>query len=394
MKTKKYNFDEILNRKGTGALKTDVLQERYGCCDLIPMWVADMDFRTPDFIMEAIRKRCEHEVLGYPCAPEGYFPSIINWLERKHNWTVEIEQLSFIPGIVKGIAFSIMTFTKPGDKIIIQPPVYHPFHLVPQMHQRELLFNPLVLKDGVYSMDLEHLRKNIDKDCKMLILCNPHNPIGITWDAETLKELAKICYENNILVISDEIHSDMAIFGNKHIPFATVSNEARENSITFMAPSKTFNMAGIVSSFAIISNKEIREKLFNFLISCELNNAHIFAYTATQAAYENGDEWLQQILHYVEENILFVDNYIKTNIPKVKVFIPQASFLLWLDCRELNLSQPELIDLFVKKAKLALNSGCMFGSEGVGYMRMNIGCSRKIIEQALENLRAVVSSEW
>ena len=384
---KKYDFDEILDRRGTGALKVDGLKERYGRDDLIPMWVADMDFRTPDFIMEAIRKRCEHEVLGYSINSEKYVPSIINWLKRKHNWEVNSETLSFIPGIVKGIAFAVMHFTNPEDKIIIQPPVYSPFHLIPQMQQRKLLLNPLKLENGVYKMDLEHLKKNLDKDCKMLILCNPHNPIGITWSKEVLEELAEICYDNNILVISDEIHSDMAIFGNKHTPFATVSDKAKENSITFMAPSKTFNMAGIVSSFAIIPNEKIRESFFNFLVSCELDCTHIFAPIATEAAYNNGDNWLKQMLEYVEQNILFVDEYLKKNIPQIKAHIPQASFLIWLDCRELKLSQQELVNSFINKAGLALNNGETFGEEGIGYMRMNIGCSRKTLENALDRLK-------
>lgn len=384
---KKYNFDEIIDRKGSGSVKVDLLKDRFGHEDLIPMWVADMDFRTPDFIVEALKKRIHHEIFGYSTTPQGYYSSIVNWLKRKHEWEISPDFLSFIPGVVKGLAFAILHFTRPGDKIIIQPPVYHPFRLVPQMQGRDLLLNPLKLEDGVYQMDLEHLRKNIDKDCKMLILCNPHNPIGITWDRETLKELAKICYENNILVISDEIHSDMAIFGNKHIPFATVSNEAGENSITLMAPTKTFNMAGIVSSFAVVPDEKIRKSFFDFLNSCELNNAHIFAPIATQAAYENGGEWLNQMLRYVEKNILFVDEYLKKNIPGIKAFIPQASFLIWLDCRALGLSPKALVDLFVNKAKLALNRGDMFGEEGVGFMRMNVGCPSQTIEAALRNLK-------
>jgi len=388
--SKKYNFDEIIDRKGSGSVKVDLLKKGFGREDLIPMWVADMDFRTPDFIVEALKNRIQHEIFGYSTTPRGYFPSIVNWLKRKHDWEVNPDLLSFIPGVVKGLALAILYFTKPEEKIIIQPPVYHPFRLVPQMEGRNLLLNPLkidISQNGVYKMDLEHLRKNIDKDCKMLILCNPHNPIGITWDRETLKELAKICSENNILVVSDEIHSDMAIFGNKHIPFATVSDEAKENSITLMAPTKTFNMAGIVSSFAVIPNEKIRKGFFDFLESCELNSAHIFAPIATQAAYENGDEWLSQMLQYVEKNILFVDEYLKKNIPGIKAFIPQASFLIWLDCRALGLSQKALVNLFVNKAKLALNRGDMFGDEGLGFMRMNVGCSIRTIKTALENLR-------
>ncbi|MCL2650824.1 MAG: PatB family C-S lyase [Candidatus Azobacteroides sp.] len=388
--SQKYNFDEVINRKGTGALKVDALKERYGREDLIPLWVADMDFRTPDFIMEAIRTRCKHEILGYPVVPDEFVPSIINWVKRRHNWKIKTEELSFVPGVVKGFAFAIMNFSEPGDKIIIQPPVYHPFRLVPQMQNRSVLFNPLKEKNGFYTMDFEHLKSILDEKCKILILSNPHNPVGITWDKETLAELAEICYDNHILVISDEIHSDMAIFGNRFIPFVTVSEKARENSITLMAPSKTFNMAGIVSSFAVVPNEKIRKSYFNFLKSCELNDGHIFAYVATQAAYDNGDEWLGQMLEYIEKNIFFVDEYLKKNIPQIKAIIPQASFLIWLDCRELNLSQQELKALFVNKAGLALNSGDMFGSEGAGFMRMNVGCPVKVIEQALENLKGSI----
>ena len=384
--SKEYDFDEILERRGSGALKVDSLKKYFGCDDLIPMWVADMDFRTPDFIVESLKNRVQHEIFGYPTIPQGYYPSIVNWLKRKHGWEISPDFLSFIPGVVKGFTFAILHFTKPGEKVIIQPPVYSPFHSVPRMQGRNLLLNPLKLDNGVYQMDLEHLRKNIDKDCTMMILCNPHNPIGITWDRETLKELAEICYENNVLVVSDEIHSDMAIFGNKHIPFATVSDEAKENSITLMAPSKTFNMAGLVSSFAIVPDGKIRKSFFDFLIACELNNAHIFAPVATQAAYEEGDEWLRQMLQYLEKNILFIDEYLKKNIPQIKAFIPQASFLIWLDCRALGLSQEALVDFFINKAKLALNSGAMFGDEGLGFMRMNIACAKQTIETALGNL--------
>ena len=383
----KYNFDEVIDRKGSDALKVDALKEYYGKEDLIPLWVADMDFRTPDFVMKAIRDRCKHESLGYSLVPEGYILSIINWVERQHNWIIKREELSFVPGVVKGFAFAIMSLTKPGDKIIIQPPVYHPFRLTPQMQDRKVLLNPLKMEDGFYTMDLEHLKNIIDEECKMLILCNPHNPIGITWDEATLKELAEICYDRGILVVSDEIHSDMAIFGNKHIPFATVSEKAKENSITLMAPSKTFNIAGVISSFAIVSNEKIRKNYFDFLESCELNNGHIFAYIATQSAYNNGGEWLSQMLEYIEKNILFVDKYLKENIPQIKAIIPQASFLIWLDCRELNMSQQQLRELFVNRAGLALNSGDMFGAEGIGFMRMNIGCSVKVIEQAMEKLK-------
>ncbi len=387
---KKYNFDEIIDRKGSGAIKTDWLKEQFGSAELIPLWVADMDFKTGDFIIDAIRERCDHGVFGYTAAPAGYIPSIVKWIEKKHQWKVEEEWINYIPGIVRGIAFSIMRFTKPGDKIIIQPPVYHPFRLVPEMNGRMVVNNPLKENEGSYTMDLDHLKKVIDKDCKLLILCNPHNPIGITWDKETLIELAEICYRHNILVISDEIHSDMAVFWNKHTPFATVSEKARVNSITFMAPSKTFNIAGIVSSYAIIPDAGIRKQFYDFLSANELNEGHIFAYIATLAAYEQGSDWLNQMIQYIEGNISFVNNYLQENIPCIKAVMPQASFLVWLDCRELQLPQSELVDLFIKDAGLALNDGSMFGPGGEGFMRMNIGCPKSIIQKGLTNLKEAV----
>jgi cystathionine beta-lyase len=340
---KNYNFDEVINRKGTGALKTDALIERYGRDDLTALWVADMDFRTGDFITEALIKRCEQGIFGYTIPSENYYSSIINWVKNRHGWEIQKKWLSYIPGIVKGIAMCVVKYTNPGEKIIIQPPVYHPFRLVPLMHHRSIVNNPLIEENGRYRMDLDGLRKIIDKDCKLLILSNPHNPAGIIWDQATLKELAEICYEHHILVISDEIHSDMGLFGHKHIPFATVSQEAAQNSITFMAPSKTFNIAGIVSSYSIIPNDKIRKSYYDFLHASELDDGTIFAYTATEAAYEKGLNWMLQMLQYIEDNVLFIDKYLKENIPQIKAYIPDASFLLWLDCRKLGLNHSKLV---------------------------------------------------
>ncbi|MCC8145763.1 MAG: PatB family C-S lyase [Bacteroidales bacterium] len=382
-----YNFDEVIDRKGSGAIKTDALQERYGQSDLIPLWVADMDFRCGDFIIDAMKKRCDEGIFGYTMPSEGYFQSISEWLKNLHNWEIRQEWFSYIPGIVRGIAFCVDYFTRPQDKIIIQSPVYHPFRLVPEAQNRQIVLNPLIEENGRYRMDFDGLKKIIDEDCKLLLLSNPHNPIGITWDKESLKELAQICYDHNILVISDEIHSDMALFGNIHTPFATVSEEARNNSITFMAPSKTFNIAGIVSSFSIIPNEKTRVPFYEYLHSRELNEGTIFAYIATEAAYSKGAKWREQMLSYIENNILFVEEYFRQNIPQIKVIVPEASFLIWLDCRKLNLSQEELNALFIHKAGLALNDGEIFGKEGIGFMRMNIGCPKSIVEKALYNLK-------
>ncbi|MCI7706447.1 MAG: PatB family C-S lyase [Bacteroidales bacterium] len=388
---KHYNFDEIIDRKGTSCVKYDGLKNAYqGKENLIPLWVADMDFATPDFIVEALKKRCEHPVFGYTFDDDEYYESIQTWLDYKYHWKTEREWISYIPGIVKGIGLAVQCFTQPGDKVIIQPPVYHPFRLVPTRMGREVVYNPLKLEDGVYKMDFEQLESLIDKDCKMLILSNPHNPGGVVWEKEALVKLAQICSAHGILVISDEIHAEMTYPQFRHHPFATVSEEAAACSVTFMAPSKTFNIAGIVSSYALVPDTRIREKFYSFLEAGELNSGTIFAFTATKAAYTYGAEWLQQMRSYVIENVNFVDEYLKKNIPQIKVYRPQASFLVWLDCRELKLTQPELVQLFEDKAGLALNDGTMFGKEGEGFMRLNIGCPRSILNQALESLKKAI----
>ena len=391
---KTYNFDEIIERKGTDCVKYDMLKEFFGNENLTPLWVADMDFRTPEFIIDALKKRCEHPVFGYTFPSDEYFNSIIQWIGKLHNWDVRREWINFIPGIVRGIAFAIEHFTRKGDKVIIQPPVYHPFRLVPEGLGREIVNNPLRLIDGTYEMDFDNLESVIDKKCKILILSNPHNPAGIVWKKETLQQLASICAKHNILVISDEIHSDMVFHSPDalcHHPFPTVSNEAAKCSITFAAPSKTFNIAGIVSSYAIVPDDSLRKEFYTFLEAGEYNSGSIFSYIATTAAYSaEGEEWRRQMLDYVGKNIHFIDNFLKENIPQIKVYMPQASFLVWLDCKELGLNHKDLIDLFKNRAKLALNDGAMFGIEGNGFMRINVGCPRSILEKALNNLKKAI----
>lgn len=390
---KHYNFDEIIERRGTNCVKFDLLEERFGKADLVPLWVADMDFRTPDFIVEAIKKRCEHEVFGYTYASDEYYESIINWVHYKHNWKVQKEWISYIPGIVKGIAFALHCFTRPGDKVVIQPPVYHPFRIVPESMGREVVYNPLKLVEGQYEMDFEHLESVLDEGCKVLILCNPHNPGGIVWKKETLIRLAEICAAHDVLVISDEIHAEMAYPQYKHHPFATVSDTAAACSLTFMAPSKTFNIAGIVTSYAIIPDEKIRRQFYSFLEAGEFGDGTIFAYTATTAAYTYGAEWLQQMRMYIMENVRFVDDFIKTNLPQIKVYPPQASFLVWLDCRDLHLGQEELVHLFLNEAGLALNDGSIFGPGGEGHMRLNIGCPRSVLEKAMNALKKAIDKK-
>lgn len=387
----KYDFDKLVDRTGSNDVKHEELQTIWGRTDLLPLWVADMDFETPSFITDALKKRLEHSLFGYTKEPDDLWPSVIDWVRDHHQWELKPEWLTYIPGIVRGMGMVVNVFLKEDEKVIVQPPVYHPFFLTPEGNHRGVVRNPLKkLENGYYEMDFENLEKVADEKCKLLILSNPHNPAGLCWSKETLQRLAHFCYTHKILVVSDEIHCDMALWDNKHIPFATVSKEAEQNSITFSAPSKTFNIAGIVSSWAIVPNDEIREKFYSWLEANEMNAPHLFSPIATIAALREGEEWRREMLHYVEKNIDFVIDYCREYIPAIRPLRPQASFLVWLDCRELGLNHDQLQDLFVDKAHLALNDGEMFGQGGEGYMRLNVAEPQSVLKQALEQLREAV----
>lgn len=383
----KYNFDEIIPRKNSDCLKYDKLQEMFGTDDALSMWIADMDFRTPPFVIEALRRRLDHEVLGYTfCSPQ-WKPAIQNWVSRHYGWDVKEEEIGFVGGIVPAISFAVQCFTAPNDKILIQPPVYHPYHHVVKDLGRTLVYNPLRLVDGQYEIDFEDFERKI-VGCKLFLLCNPHNPGGRVWNADELVRIADICAKNGVIVISDEIHCDMALTGYKHTVFATVSEAAAQNSVTLMAASKTFNIAGLKSSYHIIQNEALRKQYSEYLTRSELDTAHLFATTAVAVAYNEGDEWLAQMLQYVEENIAFLDKYLKENMPKISFIRPQASYLVFLDARELAMPQERLVEFFLKEAKVAMNDGTMFGQEGAGFMRMNLGCPRATLEQALKQIKA------
>ena len=385
-----YDFNAPIDRRGTHCVKFDALKDMYGRDDLLSLWVADMDFATPDFIIDALKRRLDHPVLGYPVQYDGYWQSVVDWIYNHHGWQVQREWMRYIPGIVKGIGMVVNVFTQPGDKIIIQPPVYHPFRLVPEHNGREIVMNPLRREGDSYTMDFEQLEQVIDDKCRILILANPHNPIGITWDKVTLARLADIAVKHNLIVISDEIHCDMALYGNKHIPFASVSENAARCSITFGAPSKTFNIAGIVSSYAIVPDEALREKFFEWLTANEMDMATIFAMVATEAAFSEGEEWRQQMLSHIESNIDFVDEYLKANIPEVRAIKPQASYLVWLDFSALGLEHEKLIDMLVNDAHLVMNDGAMFGIGGEQHTRLNVGTQRAVLEQAMSQLKEAI----
>lgn len=390
---KNYNFDTVIDRRDTGAIKIDGLKERFGRDDLNSMWIADMDFAICPEITQALNKRLAHPVYGYSNASEGYWQSIIDWLDRRHNLSVTREELSFIPGVVRGVAYAVNFFTSRGDKVIIQQPVYHPFKMVIEGNQRIVLDNPLTLTDTGYEMNLEHLESLMTKERpRMMILCNPHNPGGIQWDKETLRKVASLARKYNVVVVSDEIHGDLMLFGNSHIPFVSVSDDAEKVAVTLSAPSKTFNIPGLVSSWMLVKNPELRKPFYNWLESNEFDGANFMATIGTEAAYRHGEEWLSQLLAYIEKNIIFVENYMAEKLPMLKPMRPQASFLVWLDCRALGLSQEKLVDLFVNKAHLALNDGTMFGQSGTGFMRLNVACPRSVLAAALDSLHDAITN--
>ena len=383
----KYDFDEIVPRKDTDCVKYDNVKEIFGTDDIIPMWVADMDWKTPPFIIDAMRKQLDHGVLGYSICSNRWKPAIQSWVSRHYGWDVQPEEIAFVGGIVPAIAFALQCFTKAGDKVLIQPPVYHPYHNVTIELGRTLVTNPLKLVNGQLEIDFEDFEEKV-KECKLFLLCNPHNPCGRVWSKEELQRMCDICVKNNVLVISDEIHCDMALKGYKHTPFATISEEAKNNCITFMAASKTFNIAGLKSSYHIIQNEEIRNQYNEFLRKSELDSAHLFATLPVAAAYEEGDEWLEQMLEYVDANIDYMEEYLKRYMPKLGMIRPQASYLVFLDARGLGMPHDKMVEFFIREAKVGMNDGAMFGEGGEGFMRMNLGCPRATLKQALDRIKA------
>lgn len=386
---KKYDFDEVIDRHGSGCMKIDDLRDLFGKADLTPLWIADMDFRVCPEITSALMARISHPIYGYSRPTESYWTSIIEWLRKRHDFRVERNELTYVPGVVKGIAFAVNFFTSRGDKIVIQPPVYHPFRMVIEGNGRIVAPNPLRLtENSTYEMDLEGLERIFaEEHPKMMILCNPHNPIGLQWSRETLAEVGRLCRQYNVLVISDEIHGDLMLGRRQHFPFAACSDDCAKMSVTFGAPSKTFNIPGLVSSWCVVKNPEIREPFFHWLEVNEFNATTFVSTIGTEAAYTNGEEWLEEALAYIEENIAFVDDYLRRNLPQVSMIKPEASFLIWMDFRALNLSHDELVDLVVNHAGLALNDGEMFGSQGHGFMRVNVATPRSELKRALDKLR-------
>lgn len=383
-----YNFDKIVDRADSNCVKYDLRKAVFGNPDVLPMWVADMDFETPDFAREAVIRRAEHPVYGYHFKDRPYFNAIQGWLRRRHQWEVPTEWMSFVPGVVCGFNMAVLAFTKEGDEIIIQSPVYPPFHHAVSEHGRKLVYNKLKIGERGYEMDFGLLEEQA-KTAKMLILCNPHNPVGRCWTREELQCLSDICLRNDVLVISDEIHCDLVLPGYKHTPYATLGDRAAQHCIVFHAASKTFNLAGLATSTAIIPNKDLRDVYVHYVEALEAHLGNIFGKVATQASMEQGDDWLRQLLDYVQGNVDYVSDFLMSNLPKVRFFKPQATYMMWLDFNGYGLSEEELWRKMTQEAQLGFNRGSDFGQDGSGFFRINLACPRSTVGEAMQRLKAV-----
>ena len=384
----RYDFDKIVNRADSNCVKYDLRQNVFGNPNVLPMWVADMDFETPDFAREAVMRRAEHPVYGYHFKDDAYFQSIIGWLKRRHQWEVKQEWMSYTPGVVCGFNMAVMAFTNEGDEVIIQSPVYPPFHHAATGHGRMLVYNPLKKGKEQYEIDFDLLEQQA-RTAKLMILCNPHNPVGRCWTREELIRVGEICLKNNVLVISDEIHCDLVLPGYKHTPFASINEVFAQHSITFHAASKTFNLAGLATSTAIVPNKELRDRFNGYVHAMEADLGNIFGKVATQEVMNVGDEWLNQLLDYVQGNVDYVSDFLKENLPLVKFYKPQATYMMWLDFNAYGLDEETLWRKMTQEAQLGFNKGSEFGVEGTNFFRVNLACPRSTVEEAMRRLKAV-----
>jgi len=385
----KYDFDKPVNRSNTNSFKWDKTIEFLGSSDVIPLWVADMDLECSHKVVDALRERLEHNIFGYTYRPNSFYQAIIDWNKKRFNWKIKKDWILNTPGVVTAIAIALQTFSQKGDKILIQPPVYGPFHEVVEINDRKLIKNNLLLKDNKYCIDFADLEEKLAQDVKIMLLCSPHNPVGRVWTKDELHRIGEMAKKYDVLIVSDEIHYDFVLSDVKHYPLAKLSTDFADRIITLTAPSKTFNLAGFKMANVIISNRNIYEKFNKGINKLHLSNSTILGVIAEEAAYRYGEEWLEQVLEYIRENQQFVTDYIQENIPKIKVIKGEGTFLLWLDFREFELTHEELKKLIINKAKVGLFDGKFFGESGAGFFRMNLAVSRKVLEKALDNLKRI-----
>jgi len=395
----KYDFNQICDRKNTNCFKWDFIQSIFGNDDVIPMWVADMDFPVATPIVEALKRRAEHEFYGYTKASTDVIQSVVDRMWDKYAWKIKPEWIVFTPGVVPALNITVRMLTHPGDEIILQEPVYYPFFPAVTFSGCQIVNNQLKLINGRYEMDYEDLEHQfharigmlpVPNRIKAIMLCNPHNPVGRLWSKEELTKLGDIAIKHGVVVISDEIHCELLFKDHQHTPFASISEEFEQNSIVCMSPSKTFNLAGLEVSSIIIPNKKLRHLFINTRTGI-LPEPNLFGYTALEAAYRFGDEWLDQLLDYLQGNLDFLLKYFANRIPKIKVIKPQGTYLIWLDCRDLGMDDMTLRNFMRDKAKVGFDDGFLFGSGGSGFQRMNIACPRPIIEEALIRIETMVN---
>jgi len=387
----KFDFDTIIDRRNTGSMKWDCRERTQLEPDVIPMWVADMDFAAPPAVVEAVVRRAEHGVYGYPIGSRSFYTAIAHWLRSRHGWEVKKGWITRSPGVVPSLCLCLNAFTKPGDGVVIQTPVYHPFYYVIENNGRRLIRNPLKLEAGRTTMDFDDLERKIDGGTRLFILCSPHNPIGRVWTRDELKRLGLLCAARGLTIISDEIHAELVFKGHTHIPLASISEDLAQRTVTLHAPSKTFNVAGLETSFAVIPDPE-KKKLFDLQIrNTSLSLGNIFGPIALEAAYTQGAEWLDALLVYLEGNLALLEAFLTERVPRIRLIRPEGTYLALLDCRGLGLSQPEINDFFLRKARVYVNEGPLFGEELQGYVRINFGCPRPLLDEALLRIERAVN---
>lgn len=384
-------FDEKLDRRGTNCMKWDAADKAFGAEGVIPMWVADMDFATPREVTDAIIRRATHGAFGYNTVPQSYYDALIGWMQRRHNWQVEKDWVVYTPGVIPALYWAVGAFTKPGEKVLVQAPVYYVFYNAIAARKREVVCNQLVRTDAGYRIDFEDLdRKLADPAVTLMIFCSPHNPVGRVWTREELEQVSALCLRHGVLLVSDEIHSDLVWRGHKHIPIASLSEEAAANTITCTAPSKTFNLAGLSTANAIISNKEIRDRFCEERRTSAIHSPDTFGAISLEAAYNYGEPWLEDLLDYLEANYSYLEQYLAAHLPQIKPLRPEGTYLIWLDFSALGLPAEELKTFLNQKARVAMDQGPWFGAGGEGFARMNLACHRSTLEEALDRLEKAI----
>jgi len=381
-----YNFDKVTPRENTDSVKYDLRKEYFGHADVLPMWVADMDFETPAFIREAIQERAKHPIYGYSIMSEDYFQAIIHWVKTRHQWDVKKEWISFTPGIVPAINFSVLSYTSEGEGVIVQPPVYFPFFEAIKSNGRRQLDNQLINQEGHYLIDFNDLEEKA-RSARLLLLSHPHNPTGRCWTKDELTTIGEICLRNNVIIISDEIHNDLILPGFRHFPMAAVSPEIADITITCIAPSKTFNVGGLATSSIIIPNESLRKRFQKTLHQLHIFRGNFFGYVASTAGYQHGSSWVDALMKYVQGNFNYLADFLQKELPSIELTHSEATYLAWLDFRETGLPDKQIKDKLIFEAQLGLSHGPVFGAGGQGFQRMNLAVPRSIVEEACRRLK-------